>query len=1273
MTHRLPRTCFPAQEQVPGILGIRVLQLNMRYSSFGLTLLQQFLATSSHDVLLLQDPPAAIISGKIPLPGYALILSPGPVNDPPTQSARPLAAILLRSTFIYQHLPATHRRFCGVLISTQRGKIALISAYLHHTDGSGLTELQSLVTSTRQHTSYILVGLDSNGHSNWWGPPETITNAVGTLVEDFILHNRLVVANQLPCSPTFHSDQGFQSWIDITLSTPALSSHISHWRVLDDVPLDSDHSPLTFMINLKPACTEDIRLDWRRVDWGTFRITLQDTLEHNFHSSRMLDSPQSIVDFVADLTSALQEVIDVHVPKKRVCRLSHAWWSPHLASLRAEHLRARRHWKRTNNHQDKRHANACKRALQRAIIEAKRNSWRHFCETTSPLDMWSTLQKVSRPFLPPSCGVLQHDGVRYHADDDQARLFAAQFFPPNDHRHTDFHQKIESEVSAIFDHPPSFFFQSVTSQEIHTAIHSSGPWKASGIDRITNICLQKCEDLLMPFLTQLFNASLRLGFIPPSWKEAIVVAVPKPGRDPLSPASYRPISLLSVLGKILERIITNRLTFSLESRHRLAPSQFGFRLGLSTEDALWKLVIAASSALQTRHRLVLVSLDIQGAYDTVWHTGLLHKLAEMGISFDLLRWIRAFLTSRVANVRVRSAMAPCALDMGIPQGSPLSAILFLVYINDLLLLLQDIPGASAQGFADDLSSWWLENLQSSSSPISLHISHTVQTWADQWKMVFNPHKCKLLSIGRIRATPPSFLLNGVALQCVPHLRYLGVWLDSSLSWKEHIRQVSQRALNRLRLIHRTAGTLWGLHPSIFRHLVDAVVLPTLFYAAPIWCTAVRHLSSLAPLDRVIRHCAIATFGLLHTVSHEASQMMAGFLSADLTIRQRLLEFYLRRLTYGEDLLSMDTPSSLNQTPSPVDILRLETRQFTTASNVSINQLQQVEQHRLWFLDPSTSRAIFTSSILDREAAIERIRVSRLHSSPNELWVFTDGSVDGRSCGAAALFFIGSDPLPRTFAIHFTGHHSSTQAELVALRLGCHHARDMGHFQVITFVSDSQAALLSLSSPHRCLSLTADVLTLLHELSTSETEIRLWWTPGHSSVLENDLADHAAKEAAQSVGLRTPTEAIPLCRSRLRSLIRRHYITRLETQWQLTDMGSALRDIMPHFSRSLRWTQGLNRRQVALTAQFLTGHYATNAYLHWFGSRSDPTCTWCSAPVDDRPHRLFHCPRFSLLRQHSSMVVEADTNGSQTWSWEFLVTSGRRYLARFLDRVKLSSG
>ena len=108
--------------------------------------------------------------------------------------------------------------------------------------------------------------------------------------------------------------------------------------------------------------------------------------------------------------------------------------------------------------------------------------------------------------------------------------------------------------------------------------------------------------------------------------------------------------------------------------------------------------------------------------------------------------------------------------------------------------------------------------------------------------------------------------------------------------------------------------------------------------------------------------------------------------------------------------------------------------------------------------------------------------------------------------------------------------------------------------------------------------------------------------------------------------------------------------------------------MPRFSRCLQWTKGLPRRQIALTAQFLIGHYATNAYLHQFGSRSDPGCDWCSAEVDDRQHRLLHCPRFSRIRQDLSLLVATDTKGVHDWNWGFLVNSGRRYLAQFLDRV-----
>ena len=109
--------------------------------------------------------------------------------------------------------------------------------------------------------------------------------------------------------------------------------------------------------------------------------------------------------------------------------------------------------------------------------------------------------------------------------------------------------------------------------------------------------------------------------------------------------------------------------------------------------------------MQTRHRLALVSLDIQGAYDTVWHAGLVWKLSSLKVPPDLIRWIAAYLSSRIAHVRVRSAEATRHLTMGVPQGSPLSSILFIVYVNDLLLQLGSLQGTSAQAFGDDLSSW----------------------------------------------------------------------------------------------------------------------------------------------------------------------------------------------------------------------------------------------------------------------------------------------------------------------------------------------------------------------------------------------------------------------------------------------------------------------------------------------------------------------------------------------------------------------------------------
>ena len=140
------------------------------------------------------------------------------------------------------------------------------------------------------------------------------------------------------------------------------------------------------------------------------------------------------------------------------------------------------------------------------------------------------------------------------------------------------------------------------------------------------------------------------------------------------------------------------------------------------------------------------------------------------------------------------------------------------------------------------------------------------------------------------------------------LRYLGVWFDPSLSWNVHIDVVSRQALDRLHAIHRGAGMLWGLHPQILSRMIRAAVLPALFYAAPVWCGAVRHLARLRPLDRVLRLCGVCTLGLLRTVSGDAARMSAGLLPADYQLRLRVVEFYLRHLEYSRDLRAAAPPS-----------------------------------------------------------------------------------------------------------------------------------------------------------------------------------------------------------------------------------------------------------------------------------------------------------------------------------------------------------------------------
>ena len=204
----------------------------------------------------------------------------------------------------------------------------------------------------------------------------------------------------------------------------------------------------------------------------------------------------------------------------------------------------------------------------------------------------------------------------------------------------------------------------------------------------------------MTELLSLINKSWRTSKIPKSWKNALVVPIYKPGKEESDPHSYCPISLLSCVGKVAEKMVNTRLQWYMENSGNYSPTQDGFRAGRSTEDLLVKMDNTIRSTLVNRKVTVAVFFDLKNAFDTINHDLNLLKLARAGIQGNMLRWVEEFLSNRTYQVIVgNSKSTKKEVKRGVPQGSCLSPTLFNIIMNDIL----HIDGVIIGEYADDIA------------------------------------------------------------------------------------------------------------------------------------------------------------------------------------------------------------------------------------------------------------------------------------------------------------------------------------------------------------------------------------------------------------------------------------------------------------------------------------------------------------------------------------------------------------------------------------------
>jgi hypothetical protein len=364
-------------------------------------------------------------------------------------------------------------------------------------------------------------------------------------------------------------------------------------------------------------------------------------------------------------------------------------------------------------------------------------------------------------------------------------------------------------------------------QDVYQALCHLQTKKASGPDEIPAIVLRECRETLAWPLLLLFKKSLCSGSLPQDWRDAVVCPIYKSG-DKADPTNYRPISLTSITVKVMEKLICASIVDHLEKHGYLHNSQYGFRRQRSCQDQLLAYLHTLSKSLDAGLPADTFYLDMQKAFDKVPHRELLQKLEkQFGLTGQLLRWVAAYLTGRRQRVKVQEAYSDWgSVTSGVPQGSVLGPLLFIMYVDDFGLGLQN---ANFYKFADD--SKMLCPVTSAQDSLQVQSNLDVLlTWSVTWKMPFNVKKSAVMHFGRGNGIN-TFLISQEVLSAVQVEKDLGIHIDSDLSFAAHIDEVTKKGMRLLGWILRT---FQSRDASVLLPLYKSLLRPVLEYSTVVW-------------------------------------------------------------------------------------------------------------------------------------------------------------------------------------------------------------------------------------------------------------------------------------------------------------------------------------------------------------------------------------------------------------------------------------------------------
>ena len=1107
---------------------------------------------------------------------------------------------------------------CGATILIHDKNINFVSVYR---PPNILTNERDWNNLFSQIKAPCVVGGDFNAHSKTWGSAKNCK--VGEHILNVIDDSNLTILNNGSATRRVRPSEN-KSAVDLTLCSVDICNRC-HWDISSDT-LGSDHYPIVITFESLGICQGQIhpKIKWntKEANWPFYTCFIDSKISN---PNSFLNTQEKYDFLINCINEAAQLSIPIYKPFSYNRRPPPPWWDPidcePVIQKRKQILRNYKQNPSLDNYI------LCKKTeaeTKKFLKNKARDSWISWCsklnKNTSSATLWSQARKMSRK------------PVYNKANNNQ---WFDEFFdkvaPPT----------VEVNHSPNIGHinKNHFLCRALSIDELECILKTTEN-TAPGYDEIQYCMLSNLPINAKLLMLEIFNDIYLYSAHIKDFENVVVIPIQKPGKDPNSGSSYRPISLLSCIQKTLERMIKQRIEFWIINHNLLPENQYGYKKGFGTMDAISQIVIDIQNCFTDNEYLYSLFLDIQGAYDSVDLKILEQKLVNhFKIPINISRSIVNLYSKRSVFIRndKNERIGPRYVFTGLPQGSVLSPILFNLYTADI----HTLTSFKIVQYADDFCIYTQnKNYDRGITDIATAFQKT-SDWSRNNGFEISPEKSSLVVFSRHNTPNTNFVvLNDTQVAFRKEVKYLGVILDKKLSWKNHIDNLTTRCEKGLNFLRSVTKTWWGCDITTALVFYKSYIRSILDYGSILYGFATK--TNLIKVDRIQYKALRICLGAMRSTPTEA--LLVEALEPPLTLRREVLctKFLAKHRFFNTSLynsiLKLGISDLVNKywehkkSPPLCEAIRdynnlLNTIPLFTPSNH--DYYSTFEKIPIKFPKFTNDRNI-NKNILKAE----------LENYKETIFIYTDASKTEQGNGAA--FYIPQ--LNIEFKFKLDSNCSIFTSEAYAIQEALDYIL-IGNNRKYVILTDSMSVLKSLDTvkpwTYKTNSAIWSIRKSYRRNKLKNNHISFVWVKAHTGLEGNEYVDKLAKDSICDGSLTEYAFVLSDVNICVKSIIKHKWSQRWQSYCRNSSTNYSL--LVPKIPNNF-WHQNYNvsRRYIVSMIRLKFGHACYPAHLNKIHILHSDQCDVCHTS-GDLNHIFFECIKYKDQIQNLCDILTKEFN------------------------------